>query len=322
MKRNLAKLPPLMLAALLQWAPLIKVVQSSSKSIMAGSPLAIVVRWVTATAVAAGGYHAVSGATIVLITSPTNSVATNGLPYAYTITQSSANVDRGHTFTASPLPAGLLLTTYEGNNLPAFARITGTPSESGVWLVHLTASYFDNVSTLYAVPTNMTLTVYGKPIITNQPVSLLVAPSANATFSVMAGGFPAPRYRWRHGTTNLTGRTNSSLTLTNVNASNAGNYSVIVSNSLGSVTSVVATLTVQLPPPRFTLFRRLNGQFRMGFTRDPGAAYEIVYSDGLPAVVWQTLTNWPPVTASTPTTLDVPIISPAARFYQIRRSGP
>jgi hypothetical protein len=322
MKRTVTKLPALMLAMLLQWAPLLKVIPPSSKAIMASSPLAIVVRWGAAAAVAQGGYHAVSGATTVLITSPTNSVATNGVTYAYTITQSSANVDRGHTFTASPLPAGLMVTTIEGNNFPAIGRITGTPTEFGVWSVHLTATYFDNVDTLSAVPTNMMLTVYGKPIITNQPMSLLIAPGSNATFSVTAGGFPTPRYRWRHGTTNLTGRTNSTLSLTNVNASNAGGYSVVISNLVGSVTSIVATLTVQLPPPRFTLVRRLNGGVRMGFTRDPSATYEIVYSDSLPAAGWSTLTNWPPVAASTPTTVDVPISSPTTRFYQIRRSGP
>lgn len=318
MKPNLSKLPPLMLAALLQCAPLLKVVQSTS--VMASSPLTIVVQWITAAAVTLGGYHAVSGASTVLITSPTNSVGTNGVNYVYTITQSSAQTDSGHAFTASPLPAGFIVTTFQGG-YPAFARITGRPIQFGIWQVRLTATYNDGGQILSALPTNMTLTIYGKPNITNQPVSLTASPGANATFDVTAGGLPAPTYRWRLGTTTLPNQTNSSLTVSNVSASESGDYTVIVSNFLGSVTSEVATLTVQ-PPLRFTLFERLGGQFRMGFTREAGAAYEIVYSDGLPSAVWQILTNWPPEAASLATAVDVPSHSPATRFYLIRSSSP
>ena len=52
-------------------------------------------------------------------------------------------------------------------------------------------------------------------------------------------------YQWRlNGTNSLPGATNASLTITNVSGANAGSYTVVVSDSLGSVTSAVATLTV------------------------------------------------------------------------------
>ena len=52
----------------------------------------------------------------------------------------------------------------------------------------------------------------------------------------------------------LPGATNASLTFTNVQMTNAGTYTVVASNSLGSVTSTVAVLTVNLAPPS-TLIR-------------------------------------------------------------------
>ena len=241
MKLQLAKLPALLLALLVQCAPLLKLAQSSPA--LAVSPLAIVVKWAALAAVAVGGYHAVSGASVVLITSPTNSVATNGTAYKYTITQNSPNPDNGHVFTASPRPSNLTLTVIQGA-APAIANLTGTPTNFGVWLVHLTATYNDGSTILSAIPTNMLLTVYGKPIITNQPASLSANAGGSASFSVVAGALPSPTYRWRFGTSTLAGQTNATLNLTNVMASDAGGYTVVVSNSFGSVTSVVATLTV------------------------------------------------------------------------------
>ena len=52
----------------------------------------------------------------------------------------------------------------------------------------------------------------------------------------------AVRQRAHHGATN------ASLTLTNVQPANAGSYSVVVTNPVGSVTSAVAVLTVLVPP--------------------------------------------------------------------------
>ena len=56
-------------------------------------------------------------------------------------------------------------------------------------------------------------------------------------------------YEWYFAGTNLVqSGTNSTLTLSDVSTNNAGNYTVVVTNSYGSVTSQVATLTVVLPP--------------------------------------------------------------------------
>ena len=85
------------------------------------------------------------------------------------------------------------------------------------------------------------------PSITNQPTGRSVVAGSNTTFSVSAAGNGSLRYQWRFNDTNsLAGATNSSLTLTNVQTTNAGGYSVAVIDSLGSITSDAAMLTLDV----------------------------------------------------------------------------
>jgi hypothetical protein len=93
---------------------------------------------------------------------------------------------------------------------------------------------------------SVTLTVNTPPVITSQPVSSTIDQDANVSFSVVATG--AIGYQWQRNGNNLLGRTSSSLSLTGVQLSEAGSYTVIVSNNAGSVTSNPAILTVN---PKF-----------------------------------------------------------------------
>jgi len=91
---------------------------------------------------------------------------------------------------------------------------------------------------------------------TNWALAILVQPTnqigiqwSNTTFNVTAGGIAPLHYQWYFNGTNLLGwATSSSLILTNVMSTNAGNYSVVVTNNYGSMTSSVAALTVLIPP--------------------------------------------------------------------------
>ena len=69
----------------------------------------------------------------------------------------------------------------------------------------------------------------------------------NVALSVTASG-TSLFYQWFQNGVELDGQTNSTLILSNVSASNAGRYTVVVSNFLGPVTSLPATLTVVAPP--------------------------------------------------------------------------
>ena len=87
------------------------------------------------------------------------------------------------------------------------------------------------------------------PEIAQDPTNLVVKAGTNAVFSALAVGTAPLSYQWFFNETNLLeSRTNTSITLTNVQHDAAGGYSVVVSNSAGMATSVVAQLTVLSPP--------------------------------------------------------------------------
>jgi len=91
------------------------------------------------------------------------------------------------------------------------------------------------------------MTFVTPPVITNQPVSTTNCQGRTATFSVVAG--PAPlNYQWRKNGGNLSGATVSSLALSAITTNDAASYAVVVTNSAGSITSAVATLTVTVAP--------------------------------------------------------------------------
>jgi len=92
--------------------------------------------------------------------------------------------------------------------------------------------------------TTAILMVNTPPAITTQPASQTIMAGQNATFTVVATGSPAPTYQWRKNGSNLSGATNSSYTKTNAQFADQGNYSVVVTNVAGSVTSNNAVLTV------------------------------------------------------------------------------
>jgi len=89
------------------------------------------------------------------------------------------------------------------------------------------------------------------PLIVAGPNSLAVAAGSNALFSVAANGSTPMSYQWFMSGTPLAGAAATQLTLTNVQAANAGSYQVVVTNLVGAVTSAVATLTVLDAPPWF-----------------------------------------------------------------------
>jgi hypothetical protein len=94
-----------------------------------------------------------------------------------------------------------------------------------------------------------TLTIEKPAVITNAPVSKTAIQGQTVTFTVGASGVPAPSYQWQFNSINLNSATNSALSITNVQLTNAGSYTVIVSNFFGAVSNnPPATLTVYAPP--------------------------------------------------------------------------
>jgi hypothetical protein len=80
--------------------------------------------------------------------------------------------------------------------------------------------------------------------ITTQPANTAVYVDENARLTVAAAGAPAVAFQWRFGDTDLPNQTNSALNLLKVNFTDAGAYSVVLSNQAGFTTSQTAWLSV------------------------------------------------------------------------------
>ncbi len=92
----------------------------------------------------------------------------------------------------------------------------------------------------------------GAPAIVAQPGSQTTVVGGSATFSVTASGDATLTYQWSHDENEIAGATSDTLTLNNVQAADVGNYTVVVTNSLGSATSNAAALIVGGLPPSIT----------------------------------------------------------------------
>src|SRR5262249_24587337 len=92
---------------------------------------------------------------------------------------------------------------------------------------------------------NATLTVTDiAPVIATQPQSQSVLAGDNVTFTVVASGTEPLSYQWRKNAANIAGATSSSYAKSNVQAADAGTYSVVIANTLGNLTSADAVLAV------------------------------------------------------------------------------
>jgi hypothetical protein len=87
------------------------------------------------------------------------------------------------------------------------------------------------------------------PTITTQPASQTVTASQTATFTVAATGTAPLSYQWKKNGTVIAGATSSSYITPPTTSSDSGaQFTVVISNTVGSVTSNAATLTVSSVP--------------------------------------------------------------------------
>ena len=133
------------------------------------------------------------------------------------------------------------------------------------------------------------------PSISTQPSNQTVAVGAMATFSVVATGTTPLRYQWQKGTTAIAGATSTSYTTPAAVVSDNGSlFSVIVSNSAGSVTSNEATLTVSSSGSPVITQQPTNQTVAVGET----ATFSVAATGTLPLTYqWQKGTT--PITGAT-----------------------
>jgi alpha-tubulin suppressor-like RCC1 family protein len=86
------------------------------------------------------------------------------------------------------------------------------------------------------------------PVIALQPAGLLANEGEHVVLTVAAAGAPPLSYQWKKNGEAISGASQPTLTFSAVQSSDAGDYTVTVSNPAGSVTSAVATLAVNTFP--------------------------------------------------------------------------
>jgi hypothetical protein len=156
------------------------------------------------------------------ITSAATATATVGQTFNYTITANNSPT----SFSATGLPAGLTVNTGTG-------LISGTPTATGTSTVTLSASNTGGTGT---ATLTLTVTAPSPPVIITQPQGQSFVSGGSANLSVSATG-SGLTYQWQFNGLNIAGATSASLPLSNLMATNAGAYRVIVANAGGTNTS-------------------------------------------------------------------------------------
>ena len=196
--------------------------------------------------------------------------------------------------TGSPAPTYQWYIAAPGSN--SFAAIGGANSASytsGTTTLANNGLRYEcvvrnSVGSITSNPATLTvIAATAAPTITSQPANAAVIQPATATFTVVASGNPTPTYQWMQETPGATsytaigGATSASYTTpTTTLASSGTKYECVVTNSLGSVTSNAATLTVAIPvgiaiqPASVTVSAPATATFTVVATGTPAPTYQ------------------------------------------------
>jgi hypothetical protein len=179
-------------------------------------------------------------------------VNTGAVAPAITTQPANQTVTVGQTATFSVTATGTVPLSYQWQkNSVNIGGATGASYTTPSAAAGDTGAKFDVVvsNTAGSVTSAMvTLTVNAgavAPTITSQPANQTVTIGQTATFSVTATGTAPFSYQWQKNSVNIGGATASSYTTPATASGDTGTkFGVIVSNTAGSVTSAIATLTV------------------------------------------------------------------------------
>jgi GH25 family lysozyme M1 (1,4-beta-N-acetylmuramidase) len=170
------------------------------------------------------------------------------------------------------------------------ATLTSSNISIGYWDPFSSLSSNTNLS--FGLVDNLRVEVPAvAPAIAVQPLPVSVKVTSNANFTVTATGIPAPGYQWRFNGTNIAGANGSSYMRFNSQYTNAGNYSVLVTNIAGSIASSNALLSIITAAPAHfqSITVQANSSLQIVMTGDAGATYYVQTSTNL--VNWSPLTN-------------------------------
>ncbi|WP_243316225.1 immunoglobulin domain-containing protein [Geothrix paludis] len=143
------------------------------------------------------------------------------------------------------------------------------------------------------------------PVITTQPQSLTAIAPDGGTFTVSATGTGTLRYQWRKNGVDISGATQASYVVTGTDLQEiSAQFSVVVTDDVGSTTSQNATLTVMAPEPTYagdpmTVPARpltVLPSYNVG-TAFPHGAFRLGYDETLKNPAWTAYANFKFMTA-------------------------
>jgi len=254
--------------------------QPASQTINAGQTATFSV---TATGTAPLSYQwqkngaAIGGAMASSYTTPAETAADNGAQFSVVVSNTAGSVSSNAAILTVNVPPAVTAqpanqTVAAGQTATFSVNATGTAPlgyqwrKNGANISGATASAYTTPATsasdngaLFSVvisnvagsvtSNNATLTVNVPPSITAQPSSVSITAGQTASFSVTATGTAPLSYQWKKNGTSISGATSASYTTpAETTADNGAQFTVVVSNSVGSVTSNAATLTVNPAP--------------------------------------------------------------------------
>jgi len=119
------------------------------------------------------------------------------------------------------------------------------------------------------------------PVIRSGPQDQRLLPGADARLEVVAYGTLPLCYQWERNGSALPGATNAALELYAVQATQAGQYRVVITNQVGSVTSAAVWLRIECPLTMLPPTYGTDGVFRLQLAGTAGSRYFIQVSTNL-----------------------------------------
>ena len=177
-----------------------------------------------------------------------------------------------------------------------------------------------------ATSTAATVSIRPLPVIITQPQTQIITLSNSVTFTVEASSpNETVLYQWVKNGYSIPGSTNSSLTITNVQTTDAGTYAVYVGNSVGYIASEPALLIVlPIQPMKIAKDQILgqvlqmapmpNGQMGFLYYGAIGKTYDIQASSD--TFTWETLAEVVP-TQNINQFIDTHAAEFTVRFYRV-----
>ncbi len=152
------------------------------------------------------------------------------------------------------------------------------------------------------------------PVISSQPLSRTNISGTTATFEISAHG-TQPAYQWLKAGTPISSATSSTLTLANVSTADVADYSVVVSNHFGNLTSQIAQLAL-VPAPSIASVVHTNEMVAITWSSIVGYTYRVQYRNGFKDPIWHDV---PPdvVAVGSLSSKLAPFGNLAQRFYRV-----